>query len=610
MHRVAARATPHARTRRRAPRWFAALAVVAMLSALPAFAARANRPPARPAPAPKTMDARDIKPGMKGYGLTVMRGTKVERFEVEFIGVLHNKLPQQDMIMIRCSGLNLEHSGIIAGMSGSPIYVHDPVKGDALVGALSYGYGFNKDPVAGVTPIADMLPELDRKLRPLPPTQRVSPPARRAVQVDLPGYGPTQMRPVAIPLSMAGFHPDVVADARKRFAGEGLHVVAGSGGGSTEAPSPAFEPGSAISLVLARGDMTMAGVGTVTWVRGDQFIAFGHPFRGVGQLHLPVGGAHVVWVLNSQSLSFKMGYPLAASGVLDQDRQPAIAGRQGPVAEMIPVDITVKTKHSGTERKWHVEVTDQPFFFPMALGSVMGNAVRVSEPMLENAALKATLTVELEDGRAPLVLQDQYLALGGTAQMGEVQSLASNVAKALVFNGFKRIRVKRVRAEFEATEDRPLAFVESVRAEAYEVTVGQKLTVNVDLILPNKGPRTVKLELPAIPKDLAGEKVKVWIGAENQQKMERPPPKDLEDILDAIRDYVPNNRLVAVLQLPDASWMVRGTRLTDLPIGVLDELGGHNRETKTGKETLRARLDIPWNINGHGELTLQVKPQF
>ena len=587
----------------------ALFAIALMTGSLLAQDAQARRRRSAPK-APKTLGAREIQPGMKGYGLTVMRGTKVERFQVEFIGVLHNKLPQQDMIMIRCSGLNLEHSGIIAGMSGSPIYVKHPKKGDLLVGALSYGFGFNKDPVAGVTPIADMLPELDRKRSPVPPTQRIGKPGkRRAMRVNLPGMAAGELRPVAIPLGMAGFHPDVVNEFRESFGAQGFHVMAASGGGSSQKPSPRFEPGSAVSLTLTRGDMSIAGVGTVTWVRGNRFIAFGHPFQGLGQVHLPIGGAHIVWVLASQRLSFKMGYPLRSSGVLDQDRQPAVAGREGPVAQMIPMDLEVIGKGTKSKRRWRVEVTDQPYFFPLAVSAVGANAVRVSEPMIENASLKAQMIFTLEGNRKPIVLRDHFLGLNGMRRMSAAQMLARKVTKALVFNGFERLRVTSIRARFEAEVARPLAFLDGVRMPAQEVDVGEQPVARIEFMLPNKGRKVFEMKLPTIPRVLAGEKIKVWIGPERLRAPERPVPGDIDDMLEAIHSYIPRNRLAAVITLPDRSWMMRGQRLTDLPAGVLDELNGHPRKIKAGKETIRSTVDIPWIINGSRLITLQVRSQ-
>jgi len=581
----------------------AALGIAVTLLATDADAARRR---SRAATAPATIGSRDLKPGMKGYGLTVMRGSKIERFEIEIIGVLHNKLPGQDMILIRCKGLNLEHSGIIAGMSGSPIYVKTAA-GDRLAGALSYGFPFNKDPVAGVTPIRDMLPELDRKLGPIPKNQRLLPPERaRRASVDVPGFAST-MRPVAVPLSVAGFHPDVLADMRKEFEPFGWTPMQASGGAPRNLPTPPMAPGGAMSLTLVRGDMNIAGIGTVTWVRGNKFIAFGHPFKGLGQIHMPVGGAHIVWVLASQVTSFKMGFPTAELGVLDQDRQPAVAGRLGPRSAMVPVTISVTRPKTKDKRVWNVEIVDEPSFFPLAAGLVVHNSLRVSAPIAQNASVRFKLHCDLPPPYAPIDIREHFVGLNGSSRMYEVRALVQRLAKAISYNGFKRVRVERIKVELEVADARSLAFIDAVRVPSHEVDVGEKVKLAVDFMVPNKGYRTIPLTLPAIPKDLAGEKVRVWIGPGSRRRKEFAPPANIDDFLTSLRHYVARDELTAVITLPDRSWMIRGHRLTELPIGVLDELNGHRRLTRRGKETIRVSKRIPWAINGNATVELKVR---
>ncbi|MCO4760509.1 MAG: hypothetical protein KC502_03350 [Myxococcales bacterium] len=594
---------------------------------------------------PPNIDSRDLRPGMKGYGLTVMRGQKIERFQIEVIGVLYNKLPGQDMILVRCAGLNLEHSGVIAGMSGSPVFIKGPRGKDLLVGAVSYAFPFNKDPVAGVTPIKNMWPELDRPLRPVPkPQQILMPGSRRGKRskrrrrrrrrsslypnlnieaapvseqpqrtTQLPGgLDPSRMQPIAMPLSASGFHPDLMKEMQTAFNPLGFGPVqaaavgATAAGGAINPKSEPFRPGSAISLSLVRGDMNIAGVGTVTWVRKNKFIAFGHPFRGAGQIHLPVGGAHIVWVTASQVNSFKMGVPLSPLGVLDQDRLPAVAGRIGPKAAMIPMQVRVRGKGGGTDRTWKVEIVDQPKFFPLAVSMVLGNALRVSEPIAQNAWATMKLTFELEGGYKPLVFEDKFVSLGGSAGLYRVRGLAKRVAKALVSNGFKRIRTKSIKAEFQVEQGRPMAFLEAVKVDSDTVHVGDSPTLRVQFLRPNKKSVTVKLKLPKIPKELAGGKIRVWIGSANRKPLERPQPQDENDILDSMRAYQPSNRLVAVLTLPGRSWMTRGERLVDVPPGVMTEITGHRRKIRLGRTTLRTTKDLDWAITGSGTISLMV----
>ncbi len=553
------------------------------------------------------LSASELQAGMKGYGLTVVKGTKVERFDIEIIGVLKMAMPQQDLILIRCAGLGLEHSGVVAGMSGSPIFVQHPQLGERLIGALSYGFPFNKDPVAGVTSILDMLPELDRKLAPLPVNQRIT--VAQPEPIRVPGQG--DMLPVALPLTVAGVHPDVLALARPQWAELGfthLNAAAGTGGATADPKQVAkLEPGGSISVLLARGDISMAAIGTVTWVRGDHFIAFGHPFKGLGQLHLPVGSADVQWILASQQSSFKMANAFGDVGVLDQDRQPAVAGRIGPKAAMVPIDIVLTNRDRQATTKWHVEATDQPAFFPLVVAMALGTAVRVSEPIAENAAVTMTVRFDLPDGHAPVEFSETMTGLSGSAGLADVSSLAQNAAKAIVFNGFERLRVERVAATLTLADDRNIAFLESARPQSEEVDAETPIAIQVTLQLANVGPQRVTLTLPPLPRDLMGQTVTVQIGAEKSMAPEQPDPGNIRDYLNALRRQIPRNRLAAVLNLPEPTVLLRGVRLTQLPVGVRDELAGHAAAYRTGRETLRTHVDTPWTLNGALTLKLRVR---
>ena len=599
-------------------RIFNVLALLQLVGALlPATAAVAQVAVKNP---PATIDARELKAGMKGYGLTVVRGTKVERFEVEVIGVLHHALPRQDLILIRCTGLNIEHSGIVAGMSGSPIFVVDATKGDLLAGALSYGFPFNKDPIAGVTPIADMLPEFDRKLLPLPINQKFTSVKKvagldPASAVRMPDG--SEMRPVAIPLVVSGFHPDAFAALKGELQGIGFdHVHMATGGAAPSSsskgarkPSPPYEPGSAISLALARGDMSISGIGTITWVRGDQFIAFGHPFKSLGQVHLPVGGADIQWILSSLSSSFKMGNALDDIGILDIDRLPAVAGRVGIRAQMVPFRVTVKHKELKTTDVWNVEATDQPSFFPLVASMIIGNAARVAAPVAESVGVELKLKLFV-DGHGVVETRDVFSGLSGMQGVGEMGAVVGNYAKAITFNGFERLRVGSVEAEIVVSETRNLAFMEFVRAAAEEVEVGQPIPIKVGLMIPNVEPplTVVNLTLPPLPAYLAGSQVTVQIGSEKAMGPEFPEPNNVDALLNFLRAQPSRSRLAAVVAMPEPTLMLRGARLTGLPMGVRDELAGHQVSVRTGKDTLRVAQDTPWVINGSATLKLRVKP--
>jgi len=596
--------------------WSQAAARCAVAAAIALAVADPREAIALPAgSAPAAIASRDLRPGMTGYGLTVVRGTKVERFDVTVIGVLEHALPHQDIILIRIGGLGLEHSGVVAGMSGSPVYVVDAAKGDLLVGALSYGFPFNKDPVAGVTPIADMLPELDRPLVPPPLNQRFGPAKKTAANpfgppVAMPGGG--ELQPVAVPLVVSGFHPQAFDAFKAELADLGFSAVQLAAGGSTPAsrrPSPAFEPGSAISLALARGDMSVSGIGTVTWVRGDRFIAFGHPFKALGQVHLPVGGADIQWILASLTSSFKMGNALEDIGILDQDRQPAVAGRTGVRAQFVPIRVAVRVKDTGAKAEWNVEVADQPLFFPLVAAMVVGNAARVAAPVSESLGVEMKLRIAV-DGHGVVETRDVFSGLSGMQGVGEIAGVVGNYAKAITFNGFERLRVGRIDAEIEVSEARNLAFLEWVRTQSEEVEVGQPIAIKVGIMRANVQPplEVVTLTLPPLPAWLAGSTLTVQVGSEKAMAPEFPEPANVDMLLEFLRGQPSRSRLAAVVALPEPTLMLRGARLSGLPIGVRDELQGHQVTVRTGKDTVRTVVDLPWVINGSGTVRLRVRP--
>src|SRR6185312_4875340 len=326
------------------------------------------------------MPLSEIRAGMKGYGLTVFQGLKPERFDIRVISVLHNFLPKQDIILVQSDDPRLIHSGIVAGMSGSPIYIEG-----RLAGALSYGWHFAKDPIAGVTPIESMMADLKRPLRgrlSTPVAEAANEPryqpragdgsrndgtrgpdGRRSLddviasrhevasrspllaRLPLPalpeGAEPRLVR-ASVPLSLAGF--GAAAFAELSHALEPFHVVplqaGGAGRGNAAGPSR-FEDGGSIAVELIRGDVSAAGTGTVTRVEGDKVLAFGHPMFNVGEIYLPIASAEIHTFMSALSSSFKMASPLKELGSLIQDRQSGIIGDTSQRADMIPVHVRV-----------------------------------------------------------------------------------------------------------------------------------------------------------------------------------------------------------------------------------------------------------------------------
>jgi len=395
-----------------------------------------------------------VRPGMTGHGLTVFSGTRPERFSVRVIGVLRQFQPQLDIILIDSDDARLKHSGIAAGMSGSPIYLEGK-----LAGALAYGWSFAKDPIAGVTPIENIVRELRRPSRPPPipladsssprrlgalgdqpalaaadpasgqavsqamgqallrdPRAPIESPALRRLLPRLPTLtlgeasqtGP-QLQQVALPLSVAGLGPRAMEDLRALLAPLGVVPLQATGGGAPAVlpPDDGFVEGGAIAVQLARGDVAMNGTGTVTYIEGSRVAAFGHPMLGIGDVRLPVATAEVLTFLPSQSMSFKMSMPLSVRGALLQDRPSCIVADTSLRAPTLPVSVRVTTA--------------PPEKTGIGDGLVMARRDGVVDPRVDKS-----FQIELAQHR---LLTPMLLAVVGS---NAVQSVVPDVAEAVV----------------------------------------------------------------------------------------------------------------------------------------------------------------------------------
>ena len=328
----------------------------------------------------------DVKRGLRGEGYTVFASADgPERFEFVVLGVMKGYLgPGEDLIIARLVGEKIEHTGVISGMSGSPVFVDGK-----LVGAVGYRFGaFTKEPIAGITPIERMLAVGDAPTRSLVGDARARGRPSAAV-VDGVVYGAPE--PIAVPIAVSGLSPSVQAAFAPHFAARGLGpLVAASGGGarvSSGAPVERLFASGPVAGLLVGGDVDMAGIGTVTWVKGDRFLAFGHPFKGSGESTMPVANAEIVTTVASEAGSFKLGQATTVVGRLTDDRVHAIAGTLGAPTESVPLDIVLTTKGPRAGRdamtRFHMDVVndreDAPLYAAVSLANILSGRVSSEE---------------------------------------------------------------------------------------------------------------------------------------------------------------------------------------------------------------------------------------
>ncbi|HEX6245360.1 MAG TPA: SpoIVB peptidase S55 domain-containing protein, partial [Polyangiales bacterium] len=433
----------------------------------------------------KLMSVAEIQPGMKGYGLSVFRGSEPERFDIEVIDVLHNFRPDQDLVLIKTPHPLLDHAGSVAGMSGSPIYIDG-----RLVGAYAYGWSFGKDPIAGVTPIATMLKELDRPLRPLlgaplplpaPQARQLTPHTPRDAFWALsrwserhPAAQHGSLRPAATPLLVGGMTQAVANTLRERFEALGLEVLEAAGSGKTKAPAEAarYVDGGALAVTLIRGDVQATGVGTVTYVDGKRLVAFGHPMLDAGEARIPTATARVLHVLASERSSFKIAEAVAPLGALVHDRQSTIVVDNGVAAQTIPMRVRLRGVPNLPRDLWNVEIASHRLLTSSLVLSAISSALGAAVNDMADLAYRADTTVTLRKYGPQRVVEDGFSPVG-LAQPASLSRLRLFDLIDLSFaNPFELVEIERIEVDLDLRFGRDVIELVGARLAESEIDPG------------------------------------------------------------------------------------------------------------------------------------------
>jgi hypothetical protein len=578
------------------------------------------------------MPISEIRAGMKGYGLTVFQGLKPERFDIRVISVLHNFLPKQDIILVQSDDPRLIHSGIVAGMSGSPIYIEG-----RLAGALSYGWHFAKDPIAGVTPIETMMAELKRPLRGrlnTPGAEAANEPTNQRRSLDdviasrrenndrlaarapmlarlplppLPEGGEPRLVRASVPLSLAGF--GAAAFAELTHALEPFHVVplqaGGAGRGNGVGPSR-FEDGGSIAVELIRGDVSAAGTGTVTRVEGDKVLAFGHPMFNVGEIYLPIASAEIHTFMSALSSSFKMASPLKEIGSLIQDRQSGIIGDTSQRADMIPVHVKVGGPNRAVE-DFHFEVVRHRFLTPMLASTVVANAAQNAASDVADATITVHSNLAVRGYKA-LELTDQIYSPDGVSPRTLASATGLKAIGDILFNPFAPANLDRIDIDVDVDYKADVAEIVGVSLNSDELSPGSRPNLYVTL-RPYAGQEYVKAIPFDVPRALAGQTVKVVVTAGNLAKPDVAPPENLNGLIDNLRKSYSASAIVVGLETPDEGVTLRGSVIPDLPGSVIDTLrpGASTRRADTFKRASRFVVPMHGIMQGKQEITIRIK---
>ncbi|MCC7265170.1 MAG: hypothetical protein IT369_21905 [Candidatus Latescibacteria bacterium] len=561
------------------------------------------------------MQPAELRRGMHGVGRTVFQGTAIDTFGAEILGVLRDyRGPGQNLILARLSGGPLAQTGVIAGMSGSPVYVEG-----RLIGAVAYAFlPFPKEPICGITPIHDMLGTLERNLD--APARagslRFELDARAAAQVsaalDQPQEAsPLTLVPLGTPVWVAGAGPLASQALAKVFGRAGLEILAAPGGLAPADAQPELAPGAALGVQLISGDLNATGIGTLTYLDQDRVLAFGHPMMLAGATDMPMTGAYIHQVFASQYLSYKMGAATRPVGAIRQDRQPAIAGVLGPVPRMLPVSVLLRRQ--GEEHRFRFGVLPHRDLAPGLTQTVLLQALESSEKLEGDATVVAHGRLHLSQGR---VLDREQIYSGPQAIWTAAEELTLPL-QILSQTPFSDLMPDSLTFELDLSEKVATAQVLGLRVEQPAPRSGQILRVVVTLQPYQQAPVQQKVELP-LPADLPPGPLVLRVGGgaasrqwEHLRRPELFQPRDAAQLLELLGRNERDDDLVVELYRPEPSLSLEGRELPALPPSaraVLDQEHSAGRVgLVAGRVLLRRQVHTALVLEGEQSIELNLR---
>jgi hypothetical protein len=588
---------------------------------------------------PRYLPVEQVRPGMVGIGRTVFEGNRLEDFRVHVLGVLHNEIgPRRDLILARLEGGPLARTGVIAGMSGSPVYIDG-----RLVGAVAYSLGeFATEPIAGITPIAEMI---EAATLPTPRRQiaRAEIPALRtpeaviasirqgfasvrpfaespndvrvsaAASVDA-GLG-TLLKPIATPLTVGGFSAGARDLLGTLFRDSGfVPVVAGGAAQVTAARDAATDvplrPGDPVGVSLLRGDLNMGATGTVTEVDGSRVYAFGHPFYSLGPTRFPMTRASVIAVLPSLANSTKIATMGSVIGTIQQDRATTIAGTLGDGPELVPLTIAL-TSERGIRKTFTMQMVQDQLVTPLLTLTAIQDVLASYERQNGTAsyAIRGTARVK---GHGTLAFEDLFT---GDQPSSAASAYIVAPINVVLRNSFEDVDLEAVTLEVEASEQPRSATIERAWVDGTRPRPGETVTLKV-LLRTYRGEQVTQSLPVQIPPNARGSvslmitdgtRLTQWETRELQ--VQPAQTRGLPQMLRVLNETRKNNRLYVRIVTRDGGAVVKGESLAALPSSVLSVLeadrgGGSYRplqsallgawEISTGFAVSGSRtLDIP-----------------
>jgi len=515
------------------------------------------------------MPADQIEPGMEGTGYSVFKGAEPEAFGATIIGVVKNWKADRDLIIAELRDADLETSGIIAGMSGSPVYIEGK-----LIGAVAYAWPWSKKPIAGITPIEEMIElwedmdrqdNMDIETGSLPYSTDDN-----TVVAHFSPYGDMELKPIATPLFLSGMSDETTEFMKDELSRFGLAPVQGGGGGEGQ-PLPGEDdlgPGHVIACPLITGDFKAAAIGTVTAREGDRIVAFGHSFLNKGIVSIPMSGGAITTVMPLQTVSFKMGRPGRIIGSIDRDHLQAIAGMIGGTADLFPVTIDIDDPDLARNREYNIRIAQVDELAPMLLVSALGQAVSQISGGAGDVSVSYTLNCSFED-------YDRNLRLSGMfySSMGFFSLYPSMPILTLLDYPDRKTRISEVRADIRVVHENRTATIEGFTTDRDIYQPGDTVVAQIRMRAFNREEifKKVEFEIPADaqPGDYT---IQIEGGMSISGKPTMAQISSFDQLFDELLEWIPENSVVVRLVYPEQSIGLEGREVQGLPPSMKDAI--------------------------------------
>jgi len=568
----------------------------------------------------QTLPVDQVRPGMQGYAYTIFAGDQVEKFDLEVIGVMPNFLgPKQSIILVQLKGPKVEHTGVVAGMSGSPVYIEGK-----LAGALSLKLGiFTKEPIAGVTPIADVLAGGGGSLSGA--STAVGPSGAGFGQLaganelaSLAGVqGGAELRSIETPLVFSGFQPSAIQKFADRLGGMGF--VAAQGGTAAARPDDSkLAPGDMAGMVLVQGDVSINSACTVTAIQGDRVFLCGHPFLNLGEVQLPMARSRVLTTLSSNLASTKIVNVGGPIGTITGDHLTAVSGKLGAAPAMIPITLT--TKSPWGSKTVHAELVNHPKLTPLLVGITALNALMQNITYGETTTLKMNAEIKVK-GHASVHLENTF-APSDTMNPDGLQAalMVMGAFTRLFTNPFEKLDVENISVNVESVPGRQSYTIQSAWLEKGEAAPGETLRLRV-LLQPYRGtPRIEETSVHVPDQVLRGTTLRVMVSdAEWLNRASRGfagsggagGPEGLDPLISLINKERRNDRFYVGLFVPSPTMLWDDKELPNVPLSQINAIDGRPAPgtVQILRESLASEASVPMSgpVGGIISLNLPIR---